>query len=98
MSNPTSKSGILVNPRVSEKSVKLASFNQYVFKVNPKANKLEIKKALESFYGIKIEKVRVILVEGKHRNYGKTSGKNSDFKKAVVTLTSNSKKPAFVSE
>ncbi len=90
--------GILVMPRVSEKSIRVGNLNQYVFKVNPKANKLEIKKALESVYGINISRVNIVNVKGKKRNYGRTPGKMSDFKKAFVTLTKDSKKPAFTAE
>lgn len=94
----TLRPGVIIGPRISEKSVRVGAFNQYIFKVNPKANKVEIKKALESYYGIKIEKVNVISIEGKSRNYGRTSGKMSDYKKAIVTLTKDSKKPAFSAE
>ena len=94
----TMRPGVIIGPRISEKAVRVGAFNQYIFKVNPKANKVEIKKALESYYGIKIQRVNVITIEGKSRNYGKTSGKMSDYKKAIVTLTKDSKKPAFSAE
>lgn len=90
--------GVLIMPKLSEKSVKISSLNQYIFKVSPKANKLQIKKALESFYGIKIVKINVSNSLGKKRNYGRTSGTMSDFKKAIVTLSKDSKKPSFVTE
>lgn len=82
---------ILVGPRVSEKSAKLAGMNKFVFKVKPSANKLQIKKALEAFYGVKIASVNVVRNEGKGRTYGGRVGKTSDFKKAIVTLTKDSK-------
>lgn len=89
-------SDIIVQPRLSEKAVNLDKLNKFVFTVKKNANKIEIRKALERFYGITIAQVNVINVKGKNRNYGKTSGKTSDFKKAIVTLTKDSKKPEIL--
>lgn len=86
---------LVIHPRLSEKAAKLATRNQYVFTVETGANKIEIRKALEKFYGIKVDKVNIVRVEGKERRYGRTKGRMSDFKKAIVTLSENSKKPDF---
>ena len=75
---------VLVQPRVSEKSSRLATAGKYVFNVLKKANKIEVKKAIESHYKVRVTQVNMINTEGKHRNYGKTSGRMSDFKKAIV--------------
>ena len=88
-----SRKQILVLPRLSEKANSLASLNKYVFKVTGKANKIEMRKAIEKFYDIKIADINVINVKGKFRRYGQSFGKMSNFKKAVVTLTPDSKKP-----
>jgi len=76
----------LVQPRISEKAGKQVQLNKYVFKVQKGANKIEVKKAVESAYKVKVTQVNMVNVKGKHRNYGRTSGKTSNFKKATVTL------------
>lgn|SRR3989338_2106632 len=86
-------SDILLRPRLSEKGVALHKTKQYVFIVKKAANKIEIRKALEKFYGIKIARVNTIVVKGKERRSGRNVGTTSGFKKAVVTLTSDSKTP-----
>jgi large subunit ribosomal protein L23 len=82
----------LVFPRLSEKASALGRINKYVFKIEGKVNKVELRKALEKAYGIKIAQINMISMRGKSRRYGRTTGKMSDFKKAVVTLTADSKK------
>lgn len=104
MAKPTQKmntgaddiTSIIVQPRLSEKAVALDKLNKYVFTVRKSANKIQIRKALEKFYGITIAQVNVVNIEGKTRRYGSTHGKMSDFKKAIVTLTKNSKKPEIL--
>lgn len=90
--------GLLIAPRVSEKSSTLTGMNKFVFKVHSKANKIEIKKTLEDFYGIKIKDINMVKLPGKVRRYGRNSGKMTDFKKAIVTLAKDSKKPSFIAE
>lgn len=87
---------VLIQPRLSEKAVKLNAINKYVFKVKLTANKVSVKKAVEKFYGVKVAFVNIIKVEGKLRRYGRTSGKTSDYKKAIVTLKPDSKKPEIM--
>jgi len=60
--------------------------NQYNFEVNPKANKIEVKKAVEKIFKVNVLAVRVINVHGKMKRVGKVMGRRSDWKKAVVTL------------
>ena len=57
-----------------------------VFEVDPKANKLEIKEAVEKLFNVKVLKVRTIKVKGKRRRLGRLEGKEKDWKKAIVTL------------
>ena len=86
-------SDVLLKPRLSEKAVDLGKLNQYVFNVQRTANKIEVRKVLEKLYGIKIARVNIVTVQGKTRRMGRTKGKTSNFKKAIVTLTKDSKKP-----
>ena len=81
---------IIKRPVITEKAMKLASARQYVFAVDPKANKIEIKKAVESLYGVKVENVNTMIYRGKvksrYTKAGFITGKTSAFKKAIVTL------------
>ncbi len=77
---------VLVQPRVSEKAGQLAQINKYVFKVKGAANKVEVKKAVEAAYKVKVTQVNMITNMGKTRNFGNRSGRTQAFKKAIVTL------------
>jgi large subunit ribosomal protein L23 len=77
---------ILVQPRISEKSGKLVTLNKYVFKVQSGANKVEVKKAVESAYKVRVTQVNIVNNHGKARNFGSRAGRISGFKKAIVTL------------
>jgi len=77
---------ILKNAHVSEKGNWLTSNSKYVFKVDKKANKIEIKRAIESVYDVHVMDVNVINTAGKRRRTGRTFGRTSDWKKAIVTL------------
>ncbi len=81
-----------VVPRISEKAGFVARFNQYIFTIHGKLNKIEVKKAVEKMYGVKIANINMIQVSGKSRRFGKNIGTRSGFKKAMVTLTPDSKK------
>lgn len=78
--------GVLVQPRVSEKSGKAAALNKYIFVVRNTANKISVRKAVEGSYKVKVTQVNIIRVGGKNRNFGRMSGRTSKFKKAIVTL------------
>lgn|SRR5574344_1389445 len=83
---------IIIAPVVSERSMELTDGNKYVFKVDRKANKSEIKEAVETiFENVKVKKVNTINMKGKSTRYGMITGKKSDWKKAIVTLTDDSK-------
>ena len=58
----------------------------YTFRVNRKANKVQVKNAVEEIYNVKVEKVRTANRKGKHRRRGRTIGRTADWKKAVVYL------------
>lgn len=87
-------SEVLVKPIVSEKSNQLTEKRRtYAFRVNRKANKLEIKKAVEEFYGVSVTDVNTVVVPGKSKTRftkaGFISGRKPAFKKAYVTVGEN---------
>lgn len=81
----------LLGPRVSEKAAKSTEKGKYVFNVAPSANKVEVKKAVERAYKVNVTQVNILNTKGKTRNYGRTSGRTSGFKKAIVTLKAGQK-------
>ncbi|NIA18845.1 MAG: 50S ribosomal protein L23, partial [Xanthomonadaceae bacterium] len=62
------------------------SYNQYAFAVDRQANKVEIKKAVETLFNVKVQGVRTLSVKGKEKRVGRNVGKRPDWKKAIVTL------------
>lgn len=78
---------IIKNPLRTEKGTNIqAKENKYVFTVDCKANKVEIKHAVEEIYKVKVGKVNTINVLGKWRKVRQVEGKRPDWKKAIVTL------------
>jgi len=87
---------VVVRPIVTEKSSLLKEGgNQYVFEVARGANKIEIAKAVEQLFKVKVLSVRVMNMEGKARRLGKHSGKKPDWRKAIVKLNPKDKIPFF---
>ena len=83
---------VLITPILSEKSMMLKDTqNRYTFRVNPLANKVEIKKAVEALFKVKVEAVRTANMPGKMHRVGRSEGKRSDWKKAVVTVKTGQK-------
>lgn len=83
---------IILRPIITEKSVTLSAENKYTFAVDPKANKLEIRGAIESIFKVKVLKVNTLNVKGKPTRWGRRyKGHKSDWKKAVVTLKEGDK-------
>ena len=82
---------ILRSPQITEKSTALAEKNQYVFKVYPKTNKIEIKTAIEDLYNVDVLSVRIIKVRPKRRRLGRISGWRAGYKKAVVKVKAGQK-------
>ena len=78
--------GILIKPLVTEKVSDLNEKGKYGFIVDNHANKVEIKKAVESFFNVKVDKVRTLNMKGKSKRFGQIQGRRSDWKKAYVTL------------
>lgn len=78
---------VLVKPLVTEKSaVAESKHNKYSFVVAKNANKSQIKKAVEEVYGVKPTNVNVVNVDGRLVRFGRSTGRRSDYKKAVITL------------
>lgn len=77
---------ILIKPIVSEKSTDLLQENKYTFQVPLKANKIQIRQAVEQIFKVKVQSVNTIRMEGKEKRMGKFVGRRSDYKKAIVTL------------
>lgn len=86
---------IIVKPIVTERSMDDMSEKKYTFKVDKKANKVQIKNAVETVFGVKVEKVYTMNMNGKMKRMGKYVGKRSDWKKAIVKLTEESKEIQF---
>lgn len=83
---------VVKRPRLTEKSMGLQeAHNQIVLQVDRKANKDEIKKAVESLFNVKVENVRTANMPGRRRRMGRNVGRTSDWKKAFVSLSSDSK-------
>lgn len=76
---------------ISERAGDLSVLGKYIFIVEKKANKPEIKKAIESIYKVNVVDVNVINVKGKTKRLGRSIGRTSAYKKAVVTLKSGQK-------
>ena len=77
---------IIKAPVVTEKSAALAQEGKYVFKVDPKANKTEIKMAVEKLFNVKVEEISTINVVPKKRRVGRYSGMSNRSKKAIIKL------------
>ncbi|TES91906.1 MAG: 50S ribosomal protein L23 [Candidatus Cloacimonadota bacterium] len=88
---------IIVSPIRTEKTESILSRgeNKYYFKVAVRANKIEIKKAVEELFKVKVIKCDTIKVKGKRKRWGRRSGKRPDWKKAILTLKEGDKITIF---
>ena len=86
---------IILKPVITEASMEDLQAGKYTFRVAKTANKIEIKDAVEEIFGVKVAKVHTISVRGRNRRMGRTEGKTSDWKKAIVTLAEGPKTIAF---
>lgn len=82
---------IIIAPVITEKSANQAEKNVYTFKVAESANKIEIKKAIETAFGVKVEKVNTLNTKAKAKRVGRYTGKTKTYKKAFVTLKDGEK-------
>ena len=81
---------IIIKPVITEQSMEQTEAKKYVFQVAIDANKSEIKKAVEQIFGVKVEKVNTIRMDGKAKRQGVTSGRRANWKKAMVKLPADS--------
>jgi len=86
---------IIIKPVVTERSMENMESKRYTFKVDTRANKSEIKKAVETIFGVKVKQVNTMNITGKKKRMGANVGKRPDWKKAIVTLTEDSKEIEF---
>jgi large subunit ribosomal protein L23 len=77
---------VIIRPVISEKSYALLGANKYTFRVSEKANKTQVRQAVEEIFGVRVSGVRTVNVKPKPKRRGFTSGKRRQWKKAVVTL------------
>lgn len=90
---------IIIRPLLTEKSYAGIQGKVYTFEVNKKAGKVDIKNAVEKLFDVQVEKVNTVIVKG-HKKFqntksGRTEGRTSDYKKAIVVLKKSSKSIAF---
>ena len=86
---------IILRPIITENSMDGIADRKYTFEVAKDANKIEIAGAVEKLFGVKVKKVNTINVDGKLRRYGRFEGYTASRKKAIVTLTDDSKTIEF---
>lgn len=86
---------IIIRPIVTEKSMLGTAMKKYTFEVAKNANKIEIAKAVEELFGVKVAKVNTLHVRGHLRRQGRSEGYTPAWKKAVVTITEDSKNIEF---
>ena len=87
---------IIIRPIITEQSMEATEEKKYVFQVAIDANKIEIKKAIEEIFGVKVEKVNTIRMDGKAKRQGAApQGRRANWKKAMVKLTAESKTIEF---
>ena len=86
---------LIIRPVLTEKSYASIADKKYVFEVAVNANKTEIKAAIEEIFGVKVDSVNTMRVEGKMKRQGRTQGRTPEIKKAYVTLKKDSKPIEF---
>lgn len=92
MKNPRD---IIKRPVITERSSEMMAEKKYVFEVELRSNKTEIKQAIESIFKVKVTKVNTLRMPAKPKRYGRYSGYTSEWKKAIVTLSPDSKELEF---
>ena len=82
---------VIIKPIITEHSMEMIADKKYTFKVDVRANKYQIKAAIEEVFGVKVDSVHTMQYDGKVRRVGRTIGNTNRFKKAIVKLTADSK-------
>ena len=86
---------VIIRPIITEASMSRLADKKYTFEVASDSNKIEIKKAVEEIFKVEVAKVNTISVKSKNKRVGYHFGKTSEWKKAIVTLTADSKTIEF---
>ena len=86
---------VIIKPIITEDSMARLAEKKYTFEVADGATKVEIKKAVEEIFKVKVEKVNTVSMKAKNKRVGYHFGKTSEWKKAIVTLTADSKTIEF---
>ncbi|MGN0733904.1 MAG: 50S ribosomal protein L23 [Emergencia sp.] len=86
---------VIIKPVITEQSMDVAAEKKYTFNVATDANKTQVKLAVEEIFGVEVKKVNIMNYDGKVKRMGRTQGKTAAYKKAIVTLTDNSKEIEF---
>lgn len=86
---------VIKKPIVTERSMDDARARRYTFAVDPHANKVEIREAVEAIFGVEVESVNTMNYDGKIKRMGANSGRRSAWKKAIVSITEKSKPIEF---
>ena len=87
---------IIRRPVITEQSMEAVADKKYVFMVDVESNKTEIKAAVEQIFGVKVAKINTVRMQGKIKRTGAyPAGKRAEYKKAIVTLTADSKTIEF---
>ena len=87
---------IIRRPVITEQSMEAVADKKYVFYVDVDANKVEIRKAIEEIFGVKVQKVNTVRMDGKKKRYGNApEGRRAAYKKAMVKLAADSKTIEF---
>lgn len=92
MKNPRD---IIKSPIITERSSEMMADKKYVFEVDIRSNKTEIKQAIEQIFNVKVSNVNTLRMPAKPKRYGRYSGYTSEWKKAIVTLSADSKELEF---
>lgn len=92
MTNPHD---IIIKPIITEDSMNEMANKKYMFVVHRRANKVEVKRAVEEIFDVEVEKVNTMNMMGKVKRMGRSQGKRADWKKAIVKLTPESKEIEF---
>ncbi len=86
---------VLIRPIITEKSTVLAGANKYVFEVDPRANKNQIREAVQLAFNVRVANVNTINMKGKPKRFGRRVVNRPNWKKAVVTLVPGDKIELF---
>lgn len=86
---------IIIRPIITERSTEESANNRYTFEVDKRANKIEIADAVEAIFGVDVAAVNTMNMKGKVKRMGRTQGRRKNWKKAIVTLTPESKTIEF---